>query len=105
MKFKNKQEINSITICPHATCYCPLGNDWYENEFTIRMVPDEWIPDYCDVDKFITENICGKNLIIEDAVTILYDYLETEYRPDGLVVTSSVDNAGHSPVVVSRGVI
>lgn len=102
MKFKNTQGISYIEIKPYATCFCPLGNDWYENEFTVKLVPYNLIPDYCDVDKFVFDNIAGKSLIIEDAVAKLYQYMVDEYKPLRLTVKSEVTNAGHSHVLVER---
>jgi len=101
MKQENTQHIRKITMMPKAVCFCPLGDDWYTNEFTVEMRVGEWYPDYCDVEKFLNENIRGKALIIEDAVRILYDYF-CEYQPHRLHVTSNVyDAASHSPVEVS----
>ena len=100
---KNTYGIGSISLSPTAKCYCPLGKDWYTNNFTVTFVPGEFIPDYCEVDKWIDENINGKELIIEAAVAALYDYLHDTYSPDKLVVSSQVKDAKHSPVQVAKG--
>lgn len=100
---KNEYKIANITIRnDKAKCYCPLGKDWYTNQFEIYIEPAEYIPDYCDVDKYIEENINGKELIIEAAVALLYDYIMETYRPRTLAVTSSVEDAAHSEVTVER---
>ena len=100
---KNTYKIKHITIESTAQCFCPLGNDWYTNQFVVDFVPAEYIPDYCEMDKWITENINGKHMIIEQAVAMLYDYLHNTYYPVDLHVESYVEDAKHSAVTVSRG--
>lgn len=100
---KNEFGIKTITIESTAKCFCPLGQDWYTNNFTVEFEPGEFIPDYCEMDKWIEENINGKIMIIEKAVAMLYDYLSTTYCPAGLYVESYVDDAKHSTVTVSKG--
>lgn len=103
MKQENKQRISKIIIKPEAICFCPLGNDWYTNEFEIEFIPNEFFPDYCDIEKFLNVQIRGKSLIIEDAVSMFYNYLEAEYKPLALKVAAYVnDVTSHSPVVVIK---
>lgn len=103
MKQENKQKISKIIMKPKAICFCPLGNDWYTNEFEVEFVPDKTFPDYCDVEKFLNTVIRGKSLIIEDAVSMFYNYLKAEYDPLALKVTAYVnDVTSHSPVVVIK---
>ena len=52
----------------------------YTNRFKITIVPDEFVCDYIDVEEWIT-NINDETLIIEDAVSMLYDYITTTYNP------------------------
>ena len=99
---KNEYKVTSITISGEAKCFCPLGQDWYTNRFTMELQPDEVIPDYCEIDRYIDENINGKHYIIEEAVKILYEYLASTYAPDFLRVSSSVTDATHCAVVVAR---
>lgn len=98
----NDKGINHITIYPQATCYCPIGNDWYVNEFTVDMEVGKCIPDYCELDKFIETCITGHSLIIEDAVAKLYDHIQKEYQPKELTVESHVGKGTHSEVVVTK---
>lgn len=100
---RNEFGIKSITIESTAKCFCPLGNDWYTNQFTVDFNPGEFIPDYCEMDNWIAANINGKSMIIEAAVAALYDYLVNTYSPAGLYVESYVDDARHSAVTVSKG--
>ena len=99
---KNEYKINQICIDSTAKCYCPLGKDWYTNQFTINMNPSELIPDYCELDAFIKEELNGKHLIIEAAVAKLYELIEEKYSPSYLEVVSYVDEAAHSAVTVRR---
>lgn len=98
----NKYGIKEITMYPTATCFCPLGGDWYENQFEIVMQPSQLIPDYCKVDEWLDENIRGKSLIIEEAVNKFYEYLQETYQPKSVHVFSNVDNAKHFPVRVKK---
>ena len=99
---KNIYGVSDIKIKATAKCFCPLGQDWYTNHFEITFVPEEYIPDYCDIDSFIKENINGKHFIIEEAVAKLYDFIKEEYQPYELQIKSEVDDAAHSAVVVNR---
>ena len=104
MKLQNKQKVSRIVMKPKAVCFCPLGDDWYTNEFRVDFIPLDYFPDYCDVEKYLDENVRGKSLIIEDATKMLYDFLKDEYEPDYLEVTSYVnDVTSHSPVEVTIG--
>lgn len=103
MRQDNSQEITKIILKPKATCYCPLGDDWYTNEFEITMYPVDYYPDYCDVEKWLNENVRDKSLIIEDAVKLVYDYINETYEPCSLRVISYVNNVeSHSPVIVTK---
>lgn len=99
---KNTFEIDDITITTEAKCFCPLGKDWYTNHFDIRLEPGEFIPDYCDVDKWIDENIDGTEKIVEEAVSMLFEHIKTTYKPLELTVDSYVDDARHSDVSISK---
>ena len=100
MMIKNKYGIKEITMFPTAICFCPLGNDWYKNQFEVKMQVNQNIPDYCEVEKWLDENICGKSLIIEEAVKKFHDYLVENYTPITVEIKSSVNDAKHFPVQV-----
>lgn len=99
---KNTFGIRTIAIYTEAKCFCPLGKDWYTNQFRIDFVPNELIPDYCELDKFIDENINGHHMIIEEAVSLLHSYMQDAYSPAYLKVTSSVEDAKHCRVTVIK---
>lgn len=99
---KNDFGITAITIESTAKCYCPLGNDWYTNKFTVDFVPGKNIPDYCEMDKWIATHINGQTMIIEDAVASLHKYLQYTYLPASLRVKSYVNDARHSAVTVCK---
>ena len=119
MTFRNKQKITRIVFEPKNTCHnlCPLGQLYcdelakdgskpslahYTNHFRITFEPDEFVCDYIDVEKWIKEHLNDEKLIIEDCVTMLYDYLFETYKPKYLMVESFVDDAIHGPVSVMR---
>lgn len=100
-KFVNKQGITNIEITHNVQCYCPLGDDWYTNHLCIKLEGLNVIPDYCDVDDFI-RSLSGKKLIIEDVVSLIYEYIVSEYNPEHINVESYVSDAKHMPVKVVK---
>ena len=98
---QNEQDIYKIEMYPKVRCFCPLGDGWYSGQITIQFYPEDVIPDYCDIEKWIKENIDGRSLIIEDAVSKIYDFL-LKYKPGGLHVIADVKDAGHFPVEVYK---
>ena len=118
-KFKNKQKISSIVFEPKEACHnlCPLGQLYcdeiaeegekpklahYTNNFKITMIPGDEICDYLDIEKWIRKNLNDMTLVIEDAVSMLYDYIKNEYNPKYLKVQSDVSDAVHGPVCVTK---
>ena len=99
---KNDYGISRINIEATAKNYCPLGRDWYTNNFTIEIEVAHSIPDYCDVDDYIYQTINGRQMISEEAVKYLHDFIVKKYSPDRCVVRSYVDDAAHSPVTVEK---
>ena len=99
---KNEYGISKINIAAESKNFCPLGNDWYTNKFDIVIGVGDFIPDYCDVDGFIDAEINGREMIIEQAVKVLHDFIVREYSPKNCVVRSSVTDAAHSAVVVEK---
>lgn len=117
--FKNTQRITKIVFEPRNACHnlCPLGQLYcdelarngakpmlahYTNKFRITFVPGELVCDYIDVEKWIKENLNDETMIIEDAVSKLFDYIHDTYSPNYLLVESYVDDAIHGPVTVIR---
>ena len=105
MTFKNEQGITKIKFTQNAQCFCPLGNDWYTNQFTVEIVPNELLADYVDVEKFIRNEIAGKSFILEDAVSTLFNYIHEQVEPKYLKVSSYGDDAVHFPVTVTKETI
>lgn len=98
---KNKYGIKNVTIDAEAKCYCPLGKDWYTNQFTIDIDVAADIPDYVKLDEWIAENINGHSMIIEEAVATVYEHVMDEYNPYNCSVRSYVDDAAHGVVTVT----
>ena len=100
--FKNTMHVNEIEMKIVARSYCPLGQDGYTNRFTVLFSPNEVIPDYIDVEKWVQKNITESSVLtIEDSVSLLYNYLNDTYKPMFLTITSEVDDAAHFPVKVT----
>lgn len=98
---KNSQGISLITFSANVRCFCPMGNDYYTNQFDVSFVPDEFIPDYCDIDEFL-DGMNDAQLIIEDAVNSVFEYMKNTYFPIHLEVSSTVTDAVHLPVTVTK---
>ena len=100
---QNTQKITEIIMKPFAECLCAIGKDWYHIQFEINFKPDKTYPDYMTVGKFISENISGKELNIEDAVDMIGSMLKEKYQPHSLTVTGKVDKViTHFPVEVIK---
>ncbi len=101
-KLHNKQGIKEIEIEPSVCCYCPLGADWYNMKVNIKIKIDKYYPNYCDIRAFLNEEIQGKNLIIEDVLDKVYNFIKL-YEPKELVVTGIVSEIeSHPPVKVTK---
>lgn len=98
---KNNYGIRNISIDAEAKCFCPLGNDWYTNQFTIDIEVAHDIPDYVVLDKWIAEHINGRSMIIEEATAAVYQHVMETYQPYSCTVRSYVDDATHSAVTVT----
>ena len=101
-RIENKEKINKIIMKPYATCLCHIGQDWYLNKFEIEFIPENYYPDYMEVEKWINENIEGKELNIEQAVDMIYSHL-MRYEPFDITVRSVVkDCKTHFNVIVEK---
>ena len=99
----NNEKISRIVMHPQAICKCKIGQDWYKNQFEVVFYPNMCYPDYMAVLDWIEENLSGKELNIEQAVAMLWDYLKLQFDPSKLIVTSKVDDAiTHFPVEVTK---
>ena len=101
-RIENTQAIRVIVMKPTAITKCKIGQDWYKNELEIKMMPDRYYPDYMEVEKWIMENIDGKELNIEDVVDMIYTYIKS-YGPLAVNVIDRVTgNKVHFDVVVEK---
>ena len=116
--FKNTQKITKIVFEPKTTHnFCPLGQLYcdelekqgspkmlphYTNHFKVTFCPGELVCDYIDVEKWIARTINDKTLIIEDSVSMLFDYIMETYKPKYLLVETYVNDAMHGAVTVMR---
>ena len=101
-KIKNLQNISRVIMRPFAECKCAIGRDWYHIDFEIVFIPRNYYPDYMDTTDFISKNINGRELNIEEAVDVIFEHLRT-YEPMGLSVTANVESVTtHFPVSVTK---
>ncbi len=102
-RIRNNQKIKQIIMKPAAFTKCELGQDWYENKLEIIFYPDEYYPDYTEVQNWIMENIDGKEMNIEDVIMNIYSFLQKGYRPKSLKIIDYVENCRtHFDVIVER---
>lgn len=94
--------IDDIIIKTKAKNICSIGNEEYTNNFRIFMNPSTDLPDYCEIDKFISNNIDGKIMIIEEAIHALISFIITTYHPYFVEIASHVTDASHSEVTVVK---
>ncbi len=99
---ENKYGVTTIKDYPRAKCFCPIGQDWYTNQFKVEIAPGKVIPDYCELDRFVKKEIDGRHMIIEEAVAKLYNHIKEQYSPASLKVLSTVNDAAHSTVTVEK---
>lgn len=90
-KIENKENVKQITMHPTACTLCQLGQDWFTNNFEIKFEPNKYYPDYMQVEQYISENVDGKELNIEQAGRLVYDFL-LQYEPNNLIVINHVRN-------------
>lgn len=103
MKLENKQGITKIVMHPFADCLCAIGQDWYHIDFDVTFIPNKYYPDYMDVTRFVSTNISGKEMNIEDAVNCLGGMLYSNYDPTALTVRANINKATtHFPVEVEK---
>lgn len=100
-KFANTYEVRKIVYKKSCRCFCPIGKTEYTNDFTVTMEPEDTIPDYCEIDKFIQECIEGEALVIEEAAHRLKRWIDEYAHPGRISVESAVNDASHGNVVVS----
>lgn len=99
-RFKNEYGVSKIKYTQKCRCFCPIGKADYTNNFTVTITPKKWIPDYCEIDKFIRECLEGENLVIEEAASKLKKKLVEDVHPSWIMVESAVNDASHGNVVV-----
>lgn len=90
VKISNKEGVKKIVMRPFAYTKCQIGQDWFRNDFEAVFIPSDCYPDYMQVEKYVQENIEGKELNIEQAARLLYNFLHNEYNPCQLIVYNHV---------------
>lgn len=97
----NTNQITQIEFTQNIQCFCPLGKDFYTAQVSVSMHPDKYIPDYCEIEAYMRK-LSGRDLIIEDLVGEVYEYLNHLINPGKLKVTAYVNDAAHFGVIVTK---
>lgn len=90
-KIPNNERVSKICMKPIAYTKCRIGQDWFLNEFEAVFFPDRFYPDYIEVEKFIAENIEGKEMNIEETARCLCNFL-MKYDPKEVYVIDHIRN-------------
>ena len=67
-------------------CFCPLGNDWCTHKFVVDVECGRYIFDLYKLDDWITENIKGQQMTMEQSAHALYKFLVYEIEPTSISV-------------------
>ena len=102
MKFENTQGITKIKYAQRFYGYCPLGDENYAGTLKVEMVPDKWIPDYCDETSYIFNIYNECEMIGEDVVNSYFAHLSKEYSPAELTVIMEGETSKHFPVTIEK---
>lgn len=100
-KIENTMSITEVEVYGAVQCFCPIGKEYFNGEITVTMVPNQFIPDYIELEKFI-RNLSGSSLLVEDCVCSIYEHIMDNYLPHKLKVECFTDSAAHYPVKVVR---
>ena len=79
----------------------PYWKGRLHEQLTVTITPKKWIPDYCEIDEFIREQLDGKSLVIEEAACKLKQWLTGEIHPYWVEVESDVTDGVHGHVTVT----
>lgn len=90
-RIPNNERVSEIRMKPMAYTKCQIGQDWFLNKFEAVFIPDKYYPDYMEVEQFISENIEGHEMNIEQAARCLCDFLK-KYEPDNVYVIDHIEN-------------
>lgn len=100
-KFEHTQGLSMVSFNKTITVFCPLGNEHYTASISVDFVPDGYMMDYLDEERFF-KSLQGKTYIIEDVAKIVHEHLVSEYEPKKVRVTVFACNAAHFPVTVVK---
>lgn len=96
IKLPNEYNVKSIHWeSREIECFCPLGSDWCTHKFIVDAKVGRYIFDLYLLDDWITENIKGKKLTMEQSAHKLYHFLLSEIEPDSLSVKELNKQGGY----------
>lgn len=99
-RIENKEKVNSIEFVRSIQPYCPLGNDYYNAEIRVYLVPDKYYPDYCEADEAI-KALSGKEYTIEQLAAEVFEIIQG-FEPQSLTVEVEALSNTHFPVIVTK---
>lgn len=99
--FENVQGITKIEFKGKFRAFCPLGKAFYSGDVYVTVENPTMVPDYCEVDNLF-KKIDGSEIIIEDAVAKVYDWVSCVTDAAHVKVECTVTDAAHLPVIVTK---
>lgn len=96
----NVQGITEINMEDDVTCWCPMGQQWYEAHVTVRVESPGRLADFIEVGRSI-QSRQRQELIIEDLVSGIHGDIKGMYGGK-VAVSASVGRGKHLPVTVTK---
>lgn len=78
---KNIYKVKEIKYTANAFTKCPIGKEWGRMFIEIHAQLGDEIPNYCEIDKFIQEEIDNHAFIIEEIGYKIYEFIKELCNP------------------------
>ena len=98
---KNDYEVKRVTLTKQLSAWCPLGEQEYTADVTVKVLPEDTIPDYCELDAELSK--INGSLIIEELASKVFSVVSKAFSGALVKVTVSVPQSKHMPVIVEVG--
>lgn len=98
---KNDYKVKKITLTKQLSAWCPLGEQEYTADVTVKVLPEDTIPDYCELDAELGK--VNGSLIIEELASKVLNTVSKAFSGAPARVTVSVPQSKHMPVIVEVG--
>lgn len=101
VRIDNTQGVQRIEFKLHVVCFCTIGKEWYNMDVRCIVDVGDYYPDYCDIQRYINDNIQGKGLTIEDALFKVKEFMGQYNFKHTQVIGETSGIKGHPDVIVT----